>query len=127
MMRRSLAQHGGSRDPVAADIVDDTNSLEPTAHRVHSVIRMDGSVGPSIEETIMAESARKRSDVGQRSQTHDSPDLTGSSGTAAFSHADREQVARRAFELYERRGGEHGRDWDDWFQAEEELGAGRRH
>lgn len=74
----------------------------------------------------MAESGRKRSDVRQRSQTNDSPDMTGLSGTAPFSNADREQLARRAFELYERRGGEHGRDWDDWFQAEEELGASRR-
>jgi hypothetical protein len=30
-------------------------------------------------------------------------------------------VARHAYELYERRGGQHGADWDDWFQAELEL------
>jgi hypothetical protein len=30
-------------------------------------------------------------------------------------------IARRAYELYERRGGEHGRDLDDWIQAEREL------
>jgi hypothetical protein len=30
-------------------------------------------------------------------------------------------VARRAYELYEHRGGEHGHDWDDWFQAEREI------
>lgn len=32
-----------------------------------------------------------------------------------------DEVARRAFELYESRGGEHGHDWDDWFQAEREF------
>jgi hypothetical protein len=32
-----------------------------------------------------------------------------------------DEVARRAYELYEHRGGEHGRDWDDWFQAEQEV------
>ena len=30
-------------------------------------------------------------------------------------------VARRAYELYEQRGGEHGRDLDDWLLAENEL------
>jgi hypothetical protein len=30
-------------------------------------------------------------------------------------------IARRAFELYEQRGGQHGHDWDDWLQAEREI------
>lgn len=30
-------------------------------------------------------------------------------------------IARRAYELFEMRGGEHGHDWEDWFQAESEL------
>jgi len=30
-------------------------------------------------------------------------------------------IARRAFELFEKRGREHGHDWEDWFQAESEL------
>jgi HSP20 family molecular chaperone IbpA len=30
-------------------------------------------------------------------------------------------IAHRAFELFEKRGGEHGHDWEDWFQAESEL------
>jgi hypothetical protein len=33
-------------------------------------------------------------------------------------HAD---VERRAYELYEQRGREDGRDWDDWLQAEREM------
>jgi DUF2934 family protein len=36
--------------------------------------------------------------------------------------ADRD-VARRAYELYEQRGREHGRDLDDWLQEERELRA----
>ena len=34
------------------------------------------------------------------------------------SHDD---IARRAYQLYEARGGEPGRDWEDWLQAEEQL------
>ncbi len=30
-------------------------------------------------------------------------------------------IARRAYELFELRGGEHGHDWEDWFRAESEL------
>ena len=32
-----------------------------------------------------------------------------------------EDIARRAYELYEQRGGAHGHDVDDWLQAEREL------
>jgi HSP20 family molecular chaperone IbpA len=30
-------------------------------------------------------------------------------------------IARRAFELFDKRNREHGHDWEDWFQAESEL------
>ena len=30
-------------------------------------------------------------------------------------------IARRAYELFEARGHEHGHDWEDWFRAESEL------
>jgi hypothetical protein len=30
-------------------------------------------------------------------------------------------TGRRAYALFEERGGEHGRDWEDWFRAEAEL------
>jgi hypothetical protein len=32
-----------------------------------------------------------------------------------------EEVRRRAYEIYERRGSEHGRDFDDWLEAEAEV------
>ena len=31
---------------------------------------------------------------------------------------DREEVAKAAYELFERRGGTHGNDQQDWFEAE---------
>jgi len=30
-------------------------------------------------------------------------------------------IARRAFEIYEQRGGGHGHDWEDWLQAERDV------
>lgn len=35
--------------------------------------------------------------------------------------ASEEAIRNRANEIYKQRGGEHGRDWDDWLQAEREL------
>jgi hypothetical protein len=35
-----------------------------------------------------------------------------------------EEIAQRAYDLYQRRGGEHGHDLEDWAQAERELRAG---
>jgi hypothetical protein len=32
-----------------------------------------------------------------------------------------DDIARRAYQLYVERGGQHGHDWADWFQAEREL------
>lgn len=37
---------------------------------------------------------------------------------------ENDRIARRAYERYEARGRENGRDLDDWYEAEQEL---RRH
>jgi hypothetical protein len=47
----------------------------------------------------------------------------GFDDTAGFSN-NHEDVARRAYERFERRGRGHGRDQEDWYEAERE---GRRH
>lgn len=46
--------------------------------------------------------------------------------TASNDAPGREDVARRAYELYLERGGRHGHDLEDWFEAERQLQAGRR-
>jgi hypothetical protein len=33
----------------------------------------------------------------------------------------RSKIALRAYEIYQDRGGQHGRDMDDWLEAESEL------
>jgi len=43
------------------------------------------------------------------------------SNEPAPTNLDREDVERRAYELYEQRGREDGYDWDDWLAAEREL------
>ena len=36
-----------------------------------------------------------------------------------------DEIRRRAYELYEERGREEGRELDDWFRAEEEVTGGK--
>ena len=36
-------------------------------------------------------------------------------------HADEELIKKRAYELYQERGMEDGRDMEDWLRAEEEV------
>jgi hypothetical protein len=38
-----------------------------------------------------------------------------------------EEIERRAYEIYQQRGGGDGRDLDDWFAAEQELTPERTH
>jgi Protein of unknown function (DUF2934) len=40
--------------------------------------------------------------------------------------ASREEIARRAFEIFQSRGSDHGRDFEDWLQAEREVSERRR-
>jgi hypothetical protein len=47
---------------------------------------------------------------------------TPDSATEPFNSPD--EVARRAYEIYQRRGGNHGADLDDWLAAERELKPG---
>jgi hypothetical protein len=49
--------------------------------------------------------------------TGDIPNVVGSLANEP-THDD---IARRAYQRYEDRGGEYGHDWEDWFQAEHEL------
>lgn len=46
---------------------------------------------------------------------------TESSGAATGPTLIREGIATRAYALFLARGGQHGDDWADWFQAEGEL------
>jgi hypothetical protein len=49
-----------------------------------------------------------------------------SDAAPAPAHLSQYEIALRAFELYCARGGQHGRDLEDWLQAERELLNGQR-
>ena len=72
----------------------------------------------------MAETRRRRSHVRPGSDVTDSPRASVPGAEAVADQVGSSEVARRAYELYESRGGEHGHDWDDWLQAEHEVRQG---
>jgi hypothetical protein len=46
---------------------------------------------------------------------------TASSVEGLASGPTHHEIARRAYQLFEERGREPGREWEDWFRAESEL------
>jgi len=43
------------------------------------------------------------------------------SGNGANGHITGDDIAKRAYDLYQSRGGGHGADFDDWIEAEKQL------
>lgn len=63
-------------------------------------------------------------------ESPDEPQATESDAQPAgsdSSHAEtshQDLISRRAYERFQMRGGEHGRDQDDWLEAEREMNGG---
>jgi hypothetical protein len=53
-------------------------------------------------------------------------DLAATTTTEQLVDVSEIEIARRAYELFEQRGGTHGHDIDDWLVAERDLGVARR-
>ena len=63
----------------------------------------------------MAKATRRARTDDETTRAHN---MRSASPQTAVTNSD---IARRAYEFYERRGGGHGRDLDDWLFAENEL------
>src|ERR1051326_6868948 len=74
--------------------------------------RRQGDAGTGADDwrTTMAHSQRRQTDT-----------LVTMSNVKTPAVASDSDIARRAYQLYEERGGGHGHDLDDWLQAEREL------
>ena len=69
--------------------------------------------------------AQAQAQTPKESKTESKPTIKESKpAEAARATPSHEQIARRAYELYLARGGEHGRHDDDWSQAERDLALG---
>lgn len=71
----------------------------------------------------MARSEAKRTtDTRESSPRHDPIQQADERSATA---GDTERISQRAYERFQARGGEHGHDQEDWFEAERELGQQR--
>jgi hypothetical protein len=70
--------------------------------------------------------ARTQSNKSSHTPTQQVPESSArNAATSNRNGPTHEQIARRAYELFLARGGNHGHHQDDWFQAERELKLGR--
>ncbi len=84
---------------------------------------MPNATGQRIrEEDPFAKDASRDNIASPQNQEGLTPPTERSGSESAT--IDHEHVARRAYERFEARGGEHGRDQEDWLQAERDV-AGR--
>ena len=66
----------------------------------------------------------------RRQLTHSGPiplKIVSVEGLLELNHKLHNLIARRAYEIFEKRGWQHGRDFDDWLQAESEILHSCRH
>ena len=57
----------------------------------------------------------------RRTQTEDDRPQADIRNSSQPAEVAQDEIARRAYELYERRGGEPGHDMDDWLRAEHDV------
>jgi hypothetical protein len=67
----------------------------------------------------MKQGARVRKKTSENSQQSVEP--ANSVPLEGQRRASETEIAQRAYEIYQARGGEHGADFNDWLQAEREL------
>jgi len=110
--------------PLIAFVVDGQTAPveQPTCRKVEARQFM---TSPSHRRNTVCTSARagKKEDVMAKSPTRD--DMSSRSdeeGPLTLSTGpDTDRIAQRAYERYEARGREEGRDLEDWLEAEQEL------
>ena len=78
------------------------------------------SVSISVIGSEMAKTTKSATPKADRRKSVNPASTTPATANGAVSISESE-IARRAFEKYCARGGEHGRALDDWLQAEREL------
>ena len=66
------------------------------------------------DETVTAPRPSARPRTGRPPESTTKPEIT-------INGIERDAIARRAYELFQARGGEHGYEIEDWLQAEREL------
>ena len=84
---------------------------------------VDRPAGPQGQTGLAAPS--RQSEAGSAVETGDTPSgHAAGSSRAPQAEPTIDQIAQRAYEIYQSRGGTDGQDMEDWLQAERELRRG---
>jgi hypothetical protein len=87
----------------------------------------DGASGLT-EHREIPKMTRARQATGEHANESENVGLDAEASSSDGSSAEasaQDQISRRAYERFQLRGGEHGRDQDDWLEAERELSKSR--
>jgi hypothetical protein len=71
--------------------------------------------------TASTDGANGRERAASAAEPEETPRATGVRGGGTSEPWRMDRIAVRAYELYERRGGEHGRELADWLEAERQI------
>jgi hypothetical protein len=97
----------------------------PNADRIPGATSIPGANGPAPAAPEASSPAPKPARKAPKRRTASSSPTAQTGGSesdyAGSGYPSYEETARRAYELYLQRGGGHGRDHEDWYQAEREL------
>jgi hypothetical protein len=101
------------------------------ARKVRSLNRLDanrgrphllGMANPSSSSSSGATAKNARGKTSAGTTAASKPPADGrSNGSAAITRPSAEQIAQRAYEIYEREGRQPGRELENWLRAEAEL------
>lgn len=97
-----------------------TRTQDPADPRTPRRSAQDASALPASDSQGAGRRPRARSADSRRTETQ-----AGRSGARDTEQPAYDDIARRAYELYQQRGGNEGQDMDDWLRAEAELREGR--
>lgn len=86
-----------------------TNKKVPTANKPGKKTTSKAGTSARTEKTISPKTEQQR------------PEIPYPGPSPALSEDLRERIAQRAYEIHQKRGGQHGSDWEDWLQAEREI------
>ena len=82
-------------------------------------VASSGRPAKTVTSKTGTSSATQRTRLPKTENRHSEIPYPGPS--MALSEELRERIAQRAYEIHQRRGGQHGSDWEDWLQAEREI------
>jgi hypothetical protein len=110
--RTRKAASGDGQAPAQAE--------KPAGKRAASSKSADDKKAPAAKKTAGSRAKKSDGAAAKKSDGAAAKKPRAKKG-AAQDGPSREDIERRAYELYERRGGEHGLHDDDWLEAERQL------